>query len=90
MVFILYGNETKNDGAKIMDNCSCLTTTCTFYTVKKPNKWWEKLVTDIPKDVETLTIHGDTLKDIVSKRDDIKKQLQDKYGSNYYIGVYVK
>ena len=75
-----------------MSECNCIKSTFVFYVFERPNKWWHKLpfVDTLPTATKILTIHGDTLKEIETKRDEIKNQLKEKYGVKYFVKVYVK
>ena len=73
-----------------MTECNCLSSTLAYYVYPKSTKWWHKapFVIAYPKEKAVITIHGDTLKEIETKRDEIKKQLEEKHGSSFEVFVY--
>lgn len=74
-----------------MGECKCLTVRYGF-NVYKPLTLFQRLNFLAPADIaqqELITFHGDTLEEIKVKRDEIKKQLVEKWGDRYSVEVWL-
>ena len=72
------------------ENCKCLISHYDFFIFKKENKWLPAFLSRLPIETKSLIIHGESLDEIELKRDEIKNQLEKKYGEGYYVVVHVK
>ena len=74
-----------------MSDCKCLVVKYVFVIYKKPKTWFQKTSwssVGCPEAYYRITIHGDSLQEIQTKRDEIKKELLEKYDSDYAVKAY--
>ena len=71
-----------------MNKCNCLVSKYSFVVMK--NYKWTPVMMRYPYEIKLITIHGESLDEIESKRDDIKKQLEKKYGEQYKVWVNIE
>lgn len=73
-----------------MTECPCLQMKVVFAVYLKPTHFWHKLpfsIRTLPIETKTIVIHGDTLKELNEKKEEIKKEILSNYDDTYEIST---